>query len=110
MAVGTGTFCCSAWRSFAAEEAVGWLLGERFEERKARGWHAGKVLRWITIVCVCDGVVGEEVLDVSVGGRDSPVLVGGMTGVEDAVWWRLFEEGAPRVRMGSGTTTKHARS
>ena len=126
MAVGTGPLCCSAGRRFAAEESAGWLRGgriekrearrwhagivlrwitivrawrrfaaeetavwfpgRRLEEREARGWHAGVVLRWITMVCAWDGVVLEESLGVSVAGREGPVFIGRMTGVEDAVW------------------------
>ena len=37
MAVGTGPFCCSAGHRFAAEEAAGWLLGERIKVRETRG-------------------------------------------------------------------------
>ena len=89
MTIGTGAFCCSAWRSFTAKEAAGWLLGERVEERiegkGVRAWYAKIVLRWVTTVCPCDGAVAEELGDFFVGGRDGLVLVGRMTGVEDAV-------------------------
>ena len=98
-----------AWRRFAAEETAVWLRGRRLEDTEARGWHAGIVLRWITIVCAWDGVILEEPLGVSVAGREGPVFVGGMTGVEDAVWWRVFEKGALGPRGGCSGATKHAR-
>ncbi len=39
------------------------------------------------MICAYDGAVAEVLGEIFVGGRDGPVLVGGMTGVKDAIRW-----------------------
>ena len=51
VAIGTGSFGCSAWRRSIAQEAPSWILRERIEGGDTGVWHARERLRWIILVC-----------------------------------------------------------